>query len=96
MMSCVVCHKAPRAILYCHRANCPHLGPIKAAAPLPPPEVNVTHTTAGSEQTVDVVVSREGAGTARSYRGTAPSVGGAVKAVIEKIFADPGSREYHG
>ncbi len=95
-MSCEVCGKGPRAVLYCHRGNCPRLvGPLVAVV-LPPPNVDVTHTNVGSEQTVDVVVSREGAGTARSYRGTAPSVAGAVKAVIEKIFADPGSREYHG
>ncbi len=91
-MTCAVCGKGERAVLYCHRGNCPGL----VSAVLPPPEVNVTHTSADAEQTVDVVVSREGAGTARSYRGTAPSVGGAVKVVIEKIFADPGSREYHG
>jgi len=99
MTSCAACGKNPRATLYCRRGDCPGLAGARAAAvvtTLPPPKIDVTHSTAGSDQTVDVVVSREGTGTARSYRGVAPSVGAAVKEVIEKIFADPGSREYHG
>lgn len=86
--TCHVCGKRPRALLYCHQANCGFRNPL-AAVDLPRPTVDVVTTEDGKEH---VVVSRDGKGKSYEIEGVSPAE--KVKSAVTKVIGDAHTAEW--